>query len=326
MDLAEKAGIVSGMSGVDLCCCNGAGMRFLVRFRPRILHSHLFHANILARLSRLIVPVPVVVSTLHSVSESGRRRADTHWRDLAYRVSDPLTDRVVAVCEAVARRHLACRAVSSAKCRVIANGVDGAAFRPDGERRAAMRRELGLDKGFVWLAAGRLMWKKDYATMLRAFAARRHSVLLVAGTGPQSVELRDLAVQLGADVRWLGARTDIAELMNAADALVLSSVVEGLPVVLLEAAASGLIAVSTDAGGAREAIVDGETGFVVPGGNVEALANAMELVESLDAAERERMSRAARERAMTLFDQKTAAVEWERCYNELLEAARREQA
>jgi glycosyltransferase involved in cell wall biosynthesis len=300
--------------------------RFLVRFRPRILHSHLFHANILARLSRLIVPVPVVISTLHSVSESGRRRADTRWRDRAYRASDPLTDQVVAVCEAVAARHIACGAARAAKCRVIANGVDGDAFRPDGERRAAMRRELELGEEFVWLAAGRLMWKKDYVTMLRAFSSRSGSVLLVAGTGPQSAELRELALQMGVDVRWLGAREDMAALMNAADALVLSSVVEGLPVVLLEAAASGLIAVSTDAGGARDAIAEGETGFIVPAGNAEALAAAMALVESLDAAGRERMSRAARERAMRLFDQKAVAIEWERCYDDLLGGARREQA
>jgi glycosyltransferase involved in cell wall biosynthesis len=286
----------------------------------------LFHANILARMSRLMVPVPVVISTLHSVSESGRRRADTRWRDRVYRASDLLTDQVVAVCEAVAGRHIACGAARASKYRVIANGVDGAAFRPDGERRAAMRRELDLGEKFVWLAAGRLMWKKDYATMLRAFASRSGSVLLVAGTGPQSAELRELALQLGADVRWLGAREDMAALMNAADALVLSSVVEGLPVVLLEAAASGLIAVSTDAGGAREAIAEGETGFIVPVGNAEALAATMAMVESLDAARRERMSRAARERAMRLFDQKAVALEWERCYDDLLGGARRGQA
>jgi glycosyltransferase involved in cell wall biosynthesis len=294
-------------------------IRFLVRFRPHILHSHLFHANILARLARLVVPVPIIVSTLHSVSESGRRRVDTRMRDLAYRMSDPLADRVVAVCEAVARRHVSCRAVLPDKLRVIPNGVDIRVFRPDGERRERMRRELGLDASFVWLAAGRLMWKKDYPTMLRAFAARRGGVLLVAGTGPQSAELESLARELGADVRWLGARADIAALMNAADALVLSSVVEGLSMVLLEAAASGLVTVATDAGGAREAIVEGETGYVVPVGNVDALASAMECVATFDPVERERMSQAARERAVALYDLSGVATQWEMCYQELIE-------
>ncbi len=297
-------------------------LRFLVRFRPAVLHSHMFHANLLVRLAVLLAPVPVVISTLHSVSESGRRRSDTRWRDLAYRWTDPLADRVVAVCEAVARRHSSCRAVSAAKLRVIPNCVDRALFRPDAARRAAMRDALGVGPAFVWLAVGRLMWKKDYQTMLRAFAMQRASILLVAGSGPQEEPLRDLAVELGVDVRWLGACEDVAALMNAADGLVLSSVIEGLPVVLLEAAASGLIAVSTDAGGAREAIVEGDTGYVVPAGDVEALANAMSLVESLDSSERERMSKSAREHAASRFAVDVTVTEWERCYHELLEAAR----
>ena len=300
-------------------------IRFLVRFRPRILHSNLFHANILARLARVLVPVPIVISTLHSASESGRRRSDTHMRDWVYRATGRLADHVVAVCEAVARRHVAARAARADNLQVIPNGVDTAAFRPDMERRARMRRDLGVDGDFVWLAAGRLMWKKDYPTMLRAFAAQRGAVLLVAGVGPQDGELRSMAEELRAEVRWLGERDDVAALMNAADALVLSSAIEGLPMVLLEAAASGLVAVSTDAGGAREAIVEGETGYVVPVGDIEALSSAMALVGALDAGERERMSRLARERAVARFELKAVATQWERCYGELLERARRDE-
>ncbi len=300
-------------------------VRFLVRFRPRILHSHLFHANVLARVARLVVPVPIVISTLHSASESGHRRSDTRVRDLVYRASDRLADRVVAVCEAVARRHAAARAVGPDHLQVIPNGVDTEVFRPDLARRAQMRRELGVDGAFVWLAAGRLMWKKDYPTMLRAFAAQHGAVLMVAGVGPQDGELRNMAGEMHANVRWLGARDDMAALMNAADALVLSSVIEGLPMVLLEAAASGLVAVSTDAGGAREAIAEGQTGYVVPVGDVEALSDAMALVGSLDAAKRERMSRCARERAVARFDLKAVATAWESCYRELLERGGREQ-
>jgi glycosyltransferase involved in cell wall biosynthesis len=300
-------------------------IRFLVRFRPRILHSHLFHANILARVARVVIPMPIVISTLHSASESGRRRSDTHMRDLAYRATGRLADHVVAVCEAVARRHVAARAARADNLRVIPNGVDTAVFRQDMERRARMRRELGVDGSFVWLAVGRLMWKKDYPTMLRAFAAQRGAVLMVAGVGPQDGELRNMAGELRADVRWLGERDDVAALMNAADALVLSSAIEGLPMVLLEAAASGLVAVSTDAGGAREAIEEGETGYVVPAGDVEALSSAMALVGTLDATERERMSGLARERAVARFDLKAVATQWERCYGELLERAGRDE-
>jgi len=299
-------------------------IRFLARFRPAILHSHLFHANLMARVVRLVAPVPVVISTLHSIAESGRRHSGVRLRDLAYRLSDPLADQVVAVCQAASRRHLTAGAVRASKLCVIPNAVDTGVFRPDAERRAAMRQALELDGAFVWLAAGRLMWKKDYPTMLRAFACRNSSVLLVAGTGPQGEELRELASRLGVRVRWLGARDDMPALMNAADALVLSSVVEGLPVVLLEAAASGLIAVSTDAGGAREAVEDGATGYIVPIGDAQALSQAISRVESLDEAAREQMARAARRRALALFDIHSVTGQWERLYGELLERARRQ--
>ncbi|MEN6602426.1 MAG: glycosyltransferase [Bryobacteraceae bacterium] len=302
-------------------------IRFLVRFRPQVLHSHLFHANIVARVARLFVPVPVVISTLHSASESGQHRTGTRARDTAYRISGWLADRVVAVCEAVAARHVACKAVRRAKLRVIPNGVDCHVFRPDPERRAAMRGELRVGDAFVWLAAGRLMWKKDYPTMLRAFAALRGhgSVLVVAGTGPQTGELRDMAAAINLNVRWLGALSDVAALMNAADGLELSSVVEGLPMVSLEAAASGLIAVSTSAGGASEAVSEGQTGFVVPVGDAEALATAMTRVESLEASERERMAEGARARALALFDIHAVTDAWERCYRDLLERAHQAQ-
>ena len=119
------------------------------------------------------------------------------------------------------------------------------------------------------------MWKKDYATLLRAFAKQRGAVLLIAGEGPQEAGLRALARELAVDARFLGRVDDMPALMNAADALVLSSVVEGLPMALLEAAASGLPAVATDAGGVREAILDGHTGFITPPRDPAALAEAM---------------------------------------------------
>jgi glycosyltransferase involved in cell wall biosynthesis len=291
----------------------------LNRLRPHILHSHLFHANLAARLARLWCPVPVVVSSVHSQAESPRG-SDRIWpRDLAYRITDPLADCTTAVSRAVGERHTSVRAVRAGKLRIVPNGVDTAVFRPDPERRARTRERLGLD-GFVWLAAGRLLWKKDYPNLLRACARLPGPVVLIAGEGPREQELRKLARELAVDARFLGRISDMPALMNAADALALSSVVEGLPMVLLEAASSGLSAVGTDCGGVREIVRDGETGFVVPPRDAAALAAAMSRLASLPAAARERMSRAAREHAAR-FDLAAIASAWEDLYRELLERA-----
>ena len=284
---------------------------FLQRVRPRILHSHMFHANLLGRAIRCFCPVPVVISTLHSMAESSRSSEDVSWRDRLYRVTDRLADVTVAVSEAVAERHAAAGAAPRGKLRVIPNSVDTAHFRPDPERRKRMREALGLGSEFAWLAVGRLMWKKGYPVMLRAMAQRRGEPLFIAGSGPQEAELRGLARELGVDARFLGPRDDVAALMNACDGLLLSSRVEGLPVVLLEAAASGLPCVATGAGGVREAVADGSTGYVV---EPAEFAAGMARLASLGTEERRWMSQEARELALARFDLNVVGSQWERLY------------
>jgi glycosyltransferase involved in cell wall biosynthesis len=106
--------------------------------------------------------------------------------------------------------------------------------------------------------------------------------------------------------------------MNAADALVLSSDVEGLPLVLLEAAASGLPCVATAVGGVGEAVLDGHTGYVVPAGETAALSAAMSRMTALPAADRAAMSHEAREYACARFDMPAVVEQWEHLYRVLL--------
>ncbi len=290
----------------------------LRKIRPQIAHGHMFHGNLMARLARLVCPIPIVISTLHSAAESARRSANVRSRDRLYRLTDPLSDVTVAVSQAVGQRHVSAGAVSSKRLRVIPNGVDSARFRPDETRRVATRRLLGLQQEFVWLAAGRLMWKKGHPTLLTAFREVRGGVLLIAGAGPDEAELKRLAAESGGDVRFLGHRQDVAELMCAADAFVQASVVEGMPVALLEAAASGLPCVATDAGGTAEIVRHETTGYLVPPDNPEALAAAMFGILSLPAEQRQAMGCAARDHVVERYDATLVLSEWEKLYEELL--------
>ena len=226
-----------------------------------------------------------------------------------------LAEATVFVSTAAAGRHLQAHAVSAARARVIPNGVDTDRFRPDPDVRARTRAGLELGSGFVWLAVGRLMWKKNYPLLLRAMRRQPGAVLLIAGAGPDDAVLRAAAPP---NVRFLGARADIPDLMNAADALVLTSAVEGLPMVLLEAAASALPCVATEVGGVPEAVLPGRTGYLSPPGDEDALSQAMAKLAALPAEERAGVGRAAREYALARFDLRAIVEQWERLYGVLL--------
>jgi len=290
--------------------------RFLRDFSPGLAHSHSFHANMAARLLKLLVPAPVVVSTIHNVDEGGWRRM------LAYRLTDGLSHRTTAVSEAAARRFVRLKAVPERKCIVVPNGIDLGEFAPDPERRGLVRAHMGAESDFIWLAAGRIAPAKDYPNLLHAFARvradRPDARLWIAGeaTGAESA-VRTLAAELGLSesIRWLGLRRDVPCLLDGADAFVLSSAWEGMPLAVGEAMAMEKPVVATDAGGVRELV--GEAGIVVPSRDAEALAHAMLELMGQTSAARQALGRAARLRIVSKFNMDARADEWEKLYREL---------
>ena len=274
----------------------------LRRLRPGIIHCHMFHANIAGRVLRLVMPFRAVISTLHSVAESSRGSDKVRLRDFLYRVTDGLARATTAVSHAVADRHIAARAVRHA--RVIPNGIDTQRFRPDSTARTRLRAELGLGDAFVWIAVGRLMWKKNYPALLQA---HRGGTLLIVGTGPDEPALRAAA---GSNVRFLGAREDIPDLLNAADAFVMSSIIEGLPLALLEAAAVGLPCVATDAGGVRETGIGIVTDF-------SGLRSAMQNVMNMSDAARRALGHQARRIVEQRYSMEAVVSEWEALYRSM---------
>jgi len=299
-------------------------VNFIRRWQPDIVHSHMVHANLLARVVRPLAPFPVLICTAHSIDEGGR------LREILYRLTDPLCDLTTQVSQTGLERYVRVGAVPCHKIRYIPNGVDTERFKPNPEDRLRVRKELGVD-GFIWLAVGRFDPPKDYSNMLQAFARviRRapDAVLLIAGDGPLRKTMEGVARELGIDkrVQFLGIRRDIPQLMNAADAYVMSSSWEGMPMVLLEASAIGLPIVATDVGGNREVVLDGVTGFLVPPRNPEALAEAMLKMMSLPEEKRRAMGKAARKYVEDNFSLDRVVDMWEALYRELLERKGRKQ-
>ena len=289
--------------------------KWLRRASPDVVHAHLPHAAWLARWSRLAAPVPVLVDSLHSSSTG------TLGRRLGYRWSNWIPDRVTAVSQAVADAYLSAAMVTEKKLTVLPNGVDVEAFQPDADARTAVRRELGLGNEYLWFAAGRLETVKDYPTLLRAFAqAGEQARLIIAGSGPLEDDLVRLAAELGLKrrVRFLGFQTDMRRWMQAADGFVLSSLWEGLPMGLLEAAACTLPAVATDVPGSREVIVEGQTGWLTLPGNAGALGAAMTRMMRTPREERRSMGERARQRTTERFGLESVLDRWEALYRDLL--------
>jgi phosphatidylinositol alpha-1,6-mannosyltransferase len=168
----------------------------------------------------------------------------------------------------------------------LAPGVDVTAFRP-GAGGAAIRQRLGLDHRPVVLCVSRLVPRKGQDTLLRAWpevlAAAPDAALLLVGSGPYEKNLRNITERhrLNRSVYFAGAvpGEELPAYYDAADVFAMPCRtrragldVEGLGIVYLEASATGLPVVGGDSGGAPDAILDGESGYVVPGSSVAAVA------------------------------------------------------
>lgn len=240
-------------------------------------------------------------------------------------VYQKLVRRAVAISPAVARR-LAAGGVDSARLVTIPSSVDPERLCPR-RTRAEVRAELGLGAhDFVVLTLAALVVRKGVDLLLEACArAGRACTLLVAGEGPERTRLEERARELGAacTVRFLGAREDKAELLEACDVFALASRSEGLGVAALEAMARARAVLATRVGGLAEAVVDGHTGLLVAPGDIEGLAHALRRLHD-DPALRARLGAAGPRRVQESFAAEQMVGAYEALYRTVLSEARAE--
>ncbi|MFT4867196.1 MAG: glycosyltransferase involved in cell wall biosynthesis [Ilumatobacter sp.] len=240
-----------------------------------VLHTNLPPSNILGLICGTLLRIPVVV-VLHNSETS----ADDHWYHgrLEHILVQRFAAQVIAVGEqtAVARRAMAPDATIS----VLPNAVSSSMPLEVDERDALRATLMTNPTGQLLLAVGRLTQQKAHEDMIAAFKLvldRRDDVeLVIAGRGRREPQLRRLVEELGLEdrVHLVGVRTDIRRVLRAADAFVMSSHWEGLPVALLEAMEAGLPVASTNVGDIP-VVLNGGVGVLVPPGNSAALADAM---------------------------------------------------
>ena len=281
---------------------------YLARQRPRILHTHLVHADVYGQLTGALTGVPIRVSTKHGFNEFRENRGFA------------LGDRAIA---SLAHTHIA---ISRGLARYLeeVEGFDGASFEivhygiePDGEPRPYRGREPRL------LCVGRLIPIKGHIVLLRAFAAARERVpslrLDIAGRGPLEPALHALAKELGVEdaVNFLGYVAPVQRAIEEAAIVVVPSMGEGFGMVALEAMERARPVVAAEIGGLGELVEDGVTGCLVPAGEAEPLAEALVRLSS-DLPQATEMGRAGRRRALEQFLQQRCTDRTELLYKEAM--------
>ena len=278
--------------------------------RPAILHTHLVHADFHGLPAGRIARVPALVSTKHGFNAFRDGKAFA----AADRVVASLADVHVAISAGLARYLAESEGFDPTSFEVVHYGIEAAPEPPPlpGAPRLAI--------------VGRLIPIKGHDVLLRALAAARQQVpglaLEIAGEGPLEPDLREAVARLGLDdaVTFLGRVAPVAPVLERAEVVVVPSFGEGFGLVALEAMERGRPVIASAVGGLPEIVDDGGTGFLVPAGDADALADAVVRLAS-DPGRAVAMGAAGRARALDEFSQERCTERIEVLYGAALAAA-----
>ncbi|HCR4010464.1 TPA: glycosyltransferase, partial [Morganella morganii] len=289
--------------------------RIILNFNPNILHSHMFHANIFARILHLIIRPSVLICTAHSKNEGGKLRM------FLYRITDPLTTISTNVSQEAVNTFIEKKAVKPGRMIPLYNGIDTDIFSYNRISRKMKRDEIGVDDNTpLILSVGRLTEAKDYPNLFYAFSSLETPVqpkLVIIGDGEEKERLKNLSEELGIsdNIIWLGIRHDVQDWMSACDLFVLPSAWEGFGLVVAEAMACKRVVIGTDSGGVSEVI--GDAGFIIPIKNSQSLTEYINMALSLSSEERQELGNKARQHIINNFSLTTISQQWLDLYNKL---------
>ncbi len=286
-------------------------------FGPDLIHAHGAQAGVVARLARVAAPAVPLIHTPHRyafVDGLGPSAANVAYAGIE-RALMPLASRVLCVCEA--ERAIARRLGAGARTRVVHNGIEPREAGPLEPRFAELAAA-----GPLIVAVSELFRRKGVPTLIEAMpailAANPEANLVVAGDGPDRADAEQARDHLGLEgrVHLAGQLGDPSGLLAAADVFVNPALAEAFPYGILEAMAAARPCVVTDAGGSAEAVLDGESGLVVPPGEPDALAGAVIRLLA-DRVAAERFGSAAAQRVRERFTRERMIAGTEAVYAEL---------
>lgn len=287
--------------------------------RVDIVHTHLWTADFWGRIAAKLAGIPIIISTAHNIDA---------WKPKIFLIADKIlshfSDKIIAVSNTVKSFYVKNAKIPASKIKMIYNGIDVDKFNIDIDRNIK-RRELGLgiDKKVI-AVIGRLVEQKGhiyFLDCLKKLSDRYTNIqALIVGDGPLKGKLEKQSMELGLDgeIIFTGVRKDIPEILKIIDILIIPSLYEGLPTIMLEAMASRVAVVSTNVGGNPEVVVDGKMGFLVHSKDSLGLADSIEkFLENVNLAEH--MGAVGRERVTKYFSLSKMLKETEGLYEDLIE-------
>jgi glycosyltransferase involved in cell wall biosynthesis len=252
--------------------------RLLLTLKPDIVHTHGGRANFYGRLAARLAGIPLVVTTVHShIDLDYAALLPNLWFSSVDKLTRPLADHFIAVSHEL-RTTLIRQGIAGERISVVHNGIPDVSVLP-----LKLQDVFGLTPGPVLCAVGRLVPVKRFDILLRSMQSVLARVpeckLVIVGDGPLEAELKHMAAELNISraVVFAGYRRNARAIMAGADVFVLSSDMEGLPIVLLEALAAKVPIVATAVGGIPEIILPQTTGLLVPPRDPDKLADAIVL-------------------------------------------------
>lgn len=296
------------------------------RLRPDVVQTWMYHADLLGSLAARLAGVRHIAWSLHNsnLSPTSSPRGTRAVARACARLSRSMPTAILS-CSKRARDIHVELGYDAAKFRIIPNGFDTTAFQPDAATRARVRAELGIPEDApVLIMLGRFHAQKNQQGLLRAarrvLDSRPNARFLLAGTDVtmENKALSYLVHSLGLErhVRLLGYRADTAQLLRAADALVLPSLFgEAFPLVVGEAMATGLPCIVSDVGDSAYMVDD--SGTVVTPGDDNALVEAMIGMVDMSVDDRARRGARARRRVGELFDIRKVVAQYENFYQSM---------
>jgi glycosyltransferase involved in cell wall biosynthesis len=277
-------------------------MTFIKSNRIQLIQSHLSHANKLAVLVGKLAGVPAF-PTIHNTMEFVDRRSRWDFRVYINKAVDwfifPMADQILAVSQEIKEIVHQKFRVKNSKIMVLKNGI---VFDDSLSIPVNLEKEFSISNNTLKiLAVGRLSYQKAMEVIVKAAAelvkhGLRNLLVMIVGEGEERIRLKNLIRDLDVEnnVKLLGIRHDVIELMRASDMFLMPSRYEGLSIAMIEAMACGLPIIASDAPGLKTYITHGENGLLFPIEDHKAMAKCI-LQLSEDGNIRETLSLGARE-------------------------------